>query len=235
MKKILLVMMMLSVALGIQANYDTKPCKLCDGLGYRRINGVKADCFRCYGSGREKTTEQDHREIDRQADEVVNFMRHYNMSPEDYAAFTNLIEQAYKQVPYYQDCKSCKTTGACSLCSDPAFASSDGFCNVCAGTRICQICQGSGRIKLGYKDNPNKDVMIEQAIRFLKSYEDNAAPNSAPSSNIDANPSSDPSTDFVSNLPVSSSSSSSSNDWMYVIGLLVLGFIVYRLIKSRGK
>lgn len=231
MKKLLLVLIMLSVSIGIQASYDTKPCKLCHGLGYRQVCGTRVDCFVCYGSGRVKTTEQDHREIDRQASEVVNFMRHYNMSPEDYAVFMNLIEGAYKQVPYYQDCKSCKTTGVCSLCSDPMFASADGYCNMCANTRICQICHGSGKIKLGYKDNPNKDVMIEQAIKFLKHYEENTNPNPAPSPDPNLYPNQDSNQDFNSDPTPFSSSSSSSNDWMYVIGLLVLGYIVYRLFK----
>ena len=226
MKRVILLLLVFSISVGIQADYDTKPCKLCKGLGYRRVGDIKVTCFGCK-DGRVPVTTEEKREIDMQAASAAYFMRHYNMTPEDYVAFTNLIQAAYQQVPNYIDCKSCNKTGKCSLCGDPNYASPDGFCNMCAGTGICQICNGSGHILMGYRDNPNMDLLLDRATSLLKYYEERA--NSKSVSGTEPQPNTeDISNNLTQNLPANNSS---SDDWLYIVGIIAACFIGYKLFK----
>ena len=190
-KRIALLLMMLTMTVGSYASYDTKPCEVCKGLGYLRGAGVKVDCIACGGDGRVEVSAEEKHEIEVSAQEAVDFMNAFGLSPEDYAIYENLIRTAYQPVSDIRDCSACDGTGLCQNCGGVMNTSPDAPMCVCGNTGWCISCNGSGHIKWGTKDNPNKEELLMRAKEFLMGHSSSYHPDSDSESDYNSNSGSD--------------------------------------------
>lgn len=148
-----------------------RTCRVCGGLGHA-FGHSEIVCSACNGSGQEAPTaaEQTREARDREnyANSANDLMETYNLTPEEYFAYEELIKQAMEQVPVYQTCTACNGTGDCSMCGGYMNVSlDDDLCRVCGGSGVCITCGGAGRMTIGYQDNPNKEQLIQRAKEIL--------------------------------------------------------------------
>ena len=148
-----------------------RTCRVCGGLGHA-FGHSEIVCSACNGSGQEAPTaaEQMREARDREnyANSANDLMETYNLTPEEYFAYEELIKQAMEQVPVYQTCTACNGTGDCSMCGGYMNVSlDDDLCRVCGGSGVCITCGGAGRMTVGYQDNPNKEQLIQRAKEIL--------------------------------------------------------------------
>ena len=80
---------------------------------------------------------------------------------------------------------------------------------------------------MGYRDNPNMDLLLDRAASLLKYYEERA--NSKSVSGTEPQPNTeDIFNNLTQNLPANNSS---SDDWLYIVGIIAACFIGYKLFK----
>ena len=216
------------------ASYDTKPCGVCKGLGYLRVADVKTGCIACGGSGRVAVSAEEKREIQISAQQAVDFMNAFHMTPEDYAIYENLIRTAFQQVPDIRECSACHGTGVCQKCGGVMNTSPDAPLCVCSNTGWCISCNGSGHITWGYKDNPHEEELLMRAKEFLMAHD--PAPNPDPT--FDPNPDSNPDQIFDPNsidfktLSVIKKGTSFIDTLLYIIGAIVVIWILVHFFKK---
>ncbi len=167
MKRLIALMLILSASIVTQA----KTCRVCGGIGHA-FGHSDIVCSACNGTGQEASTaaEQMREARDREnyANSANDMMEAYNLTPEEYFAYEELIKQAMEQVPVYQTCSACNGTGDCSMCGGYMNVSlDDDLCRVCGGSGVCITCGGAGRMTVGYQDNPNKEQLIQRAKEIL--------------------------------------------------------------------
>ncbi|MBO4730677.1 MAG: hypothetical protein J5593_04315 [Bacteroidaceae bacterium] len=148
-----------------------KTCRVCGGLGHPFGNS-QIVCSACGGSGIAPASASDQmreaRDRENYANSANDLMESYNLTPEEYFAYEELIKQAMEQVPVYETCATCGGTGDCSMCGGYMNVSlDDDLCRVCGGSGICISCSGAGRMLLGYQDNPQKQQLIDRANEIL--------------------------------------------------------------------
>lgn len=148
-----------------------KTCRVCGGLGHP-FGHNEIVCSACGGSGVApvSASEQMREARDREnyANSANDMIESYNLTPEEYFAYEELIKQAMEQVPVYQTCSACNGTGDCSMCGGYMNVSlDDDLCRVCGGSGVCISCGGAGRMTIGYQDNPNKEQLIQRAKEIL--------------------------------------------------------------------
>lgn len=168
MKRMVFILMMLTV---VMTQASGKTCRVCGGLGHASGNS-SIICSGCNGRGTVPDSPEEQRRAaqdrERYADNANDMMEQFNLSPDEYFAYEELIKQAMTQVPVYQDCTACNGTGDCRQCGGYMNVSlDDDLCWVCQGSGICPACRGAGRNLLGYQDNPNKDQLIQRAKEIL--------------------------------------------------------------------
>ena len=212
-----------------------KTCRVCGGLGHA-FGHSEIVCSACGGSGTEplSASEQMRESRDREnyANSANDLMETYNLTPEEFFAYEELIKQAMEQVPVYQTCSACNGTGDCSMCGGYMNVSlDDDLCRVCGGSGICISCRGAGRMTIGYQDNPNKEQLIQRAKEIL--YHGQPPQGESP----DAYGSSDMSGgDGLSAGSYFPSSKRSTPVWAIILAILILGAIgwfVYRRWKKK--
>lgn len=171
MKRLYFLLLILTVSVGMIQAGGTKTCRVCGGLGH--VPG-RSDiiCSGCSGTGRQALSPYEQRKEQKENDDYAksanDMMNAYNLTPEEYFAYEELVKQAMTQVPVYQNCTVCNATGKCKQCGGYMNVSLDGpLCMVCSGSGICISCQGSGKHLLGYQDNPNKAQLIARAKEIL--------------------------------------------------------------------
>ena len=167
MKRLITLMLILSASVATQA----RTCRVCGGLGHA-FGHSEIICSACNGSGQEapSAAEQmrENRDRENYANSANDLMEAYNLTPEEYFAYEELIKQAMEQVPVYQTCTACNGSGDCSMCGGYMNVSlDDDLCRVCGGSGVCISCGGAGRMTVGYQDNPNKDQLIQRAKEIL--------------------------------------------------------------------
>lgn len=173
--------MMLTV---VMTQASGKTCRVCGGLGHAFGNS-SIICSGCNGRGTVPDSPEEQRraaqERERYAESANDIMEQYNLSPEEYFAYEELIKQAMTQVPVYQDCTGCGGTGKCRQCGGYMNVSlDDALCWVCQGSGFCIACGGTGRILTGYQDNPNKDQLIQRSKEILNHGGRRPSPNPNP-------------------------------------------------------
>ena len=131
MKRLIALMLVLSASIVTQA----RTCRVCGGLGHA-FGHIDIVCSACNGTGQEASTaaEQMREARDREnyANSANDMMEAYNLTPEEYFAYEELIKQAMEQVPVYQTCSACNGTGDCSMCG--------GYMNVSLDDDLCRVC-----------------------------------------------------------------------------------------------
>ena len=213
-------------AISAQAAYDTKPCPTCQGLGYIRIpqSSVKYDCRTCHAKGKVPVSREEKEEIEREAQSASDLMQQFNLSPQDYETYTQIVKQAMTQVPVYDPCPICGGTGKCKACGGYMNTTLDyDLCTVCGGSGLCISCNGEKRILVGYQDNPNKDQLIAAArsILYHQSSPDPSSLADEPAVSLD---------NFTPNKFLGFNIN--KDDVFAIIGLLIGAFILYRIFKD---
>lgn len=228
MKRFAFLLLILSLPIGILAD---KKCPVCGGLGHA-FGRSDIICSACNGSGRVplSASEQMREDRDREnyANSVNNLMEAYNLTPEEFFAYEELMKQAMEQVPVYQTCTACNGTGNCSQCGGYMNVSlDDDLCRVCGGSGCCIACRGAGRLTVGYQENPNKEQLIQRAKEILthgsahpEGYNNPGVVTSSDNSFGDFDPSA-----RSKGVPV-------GTIILSILGVAALGFIGYKLFKK---
>lgn len=177
MKRVAFLILMLSMLMNVQAG--EKLCNVCGGSGHV-FGHSDIPCSQCKGRGRiplSATEEQrEARDRERYANGANDLMEAYNLTPQEYFAYEELIKEAMKSVPIYETCSACGGTGNCRQCGGVMTISLDGdYCRVCGGSGICIGCQGAKQIKIGEQENPQKDLLIQRAKEILSHGEQSGA------------------------------------------------------------
>ena len=170
MKRVIFLILMMSMVMVIQAG--EKLCNVCGGSGHV-FGHSDIPCSRCKGKGRIPLSASEERREARDRENYANnandMMEAYNLTPQEYFAFEELMKEAMKKVPIYQNCTACGGTGNCSQCGGAMTISleDDFYCRVCGGSGICIGCNGAKQIKIGEQDNPQKEQLIQRAKEIL--------------------------------------------------------------------
>lgn len=169
MKRIAFLLLMMSMVIDMQAGEKT--CPVCAGLGHA-YGRSDITCSRCNGRGLVPLSaaeeQREARDRERYSDNANDMMEQFNLSPEEFFAYEELIKQSMTKVPIYQNCTSCGGTGNCRQCGGYMNVSLDGdLCMICQGSGICIACKGAGKIKIGEQDNPQKEQLIQRAKEIL--------------------------------------------------------------------
>lgn len=188
---------MMSICVTIEAQSGYKTCPSCQGTGHPFAHS-EMTCSRCGGTGKiarsASEMRREARDNERYANSANDLMQQFNLSPQEFFAFEELMKQAMTQVPVYQSCIGCGGTGKCKGCGGVMNLSLDGpLCRICGGSGICVGCKGLGQIKIGMQENPNKQQLIQRANEILHSHENTSSssssfssPGISPSTTIDA-------------------------------------------------
>lgn len=192
MKRTLFFLLMMSISIAIVAQSGTKQCPSCMGTGHP-FGHSEMTCSRCGGSGRiarsASEMRREARDNERYANSANDLMQQFNLSPQEFFAYEELIKQAMTQVPVYQDCTGCGGTGRCKQCGGVMNVSLDGpLCRICGGSGMCIGCNGLGKLKIGMQENPNKQQLIQRANEILHSHENSpssSSPGISPSTSLD--------------------------------------------------
>lgn len=248
MKRLLFLLLVVSISVGVEAG-GYKTCGACGGLGHAFGNS-NIRCSGCNGTGRVPLSAAEQRreqkEIDNYANSANDMMNAYNLTPQEFFAYEELIKESMRKVPIYQPCGACNSTGKCRQCGGYMNVSLDGpLCSVCGGSGICIACRGAGQFKVGEQDNPNKAQLIKRAKEILdngarrKSQGQNAFGHVNNPGNVSAHSSGrnalsgyDDEDDDDNDFSGRKKDSSTTDVLWGILGVGVLGFLGYKIFKK---
>ena len=240
MKRLMLTLLTLSIFATIEAQSGTKTCPSCGGSGHP-FGHSELTCGRCNGSGRiaqsASEMQREARDNARYADNANDLMEQFNLSPEEFFAYEELIKEAMQQVPVYQTCTACNGTGDCQMCGGYMNVSlDDDLCRVCGGSGQCLGCKGLGKLQVGYQDNPNKEQLIQRANELLHSHEASPSGSTSSAGNATLN---NAGSEFFSNEQTPAESGSSQGAFiLFFLGVCsaallgILGFLAFKFLKK---
>lgn len=227
--------------IGVSSYGTSVRYKRCPNCGKRiMVNESHYDpCPACGGSGSRGGSSRSSRESSNN-DELLT-----RMSPEDAVRYQNLAKRLYESTPVPITCTTCKGSGKCTYCGGyhnlDLDATADMRCRVCGGDGFCVTCRGKGNTGVRYEgisESEKQSILAQMKELSDKAYGVSSS-NSASSAPVswDEGSRTSPQSSLFSLVTNSNNGNGviiiiAGLGIILVVGLLVVGILLFRLIKK---